>query len=463
MYYFNGEMCMIKLIKSINKFQLLAIIGSVILGIGIICLCIKINSNDNGIIDEETLSSSSVDNLLNENTEETQTVIADVYEESDTEKQTSSSESLTETEEKEQSTSVEESKENVVTETKTTKVNTTKVNTTTKKPQSTEETENPTKFINADISAYINKSGNTVTTRIKAPKNFTRVEYEAGSYADYIKNLPLEPHGTKLYEYDGTISENQTWYAAVIKTEFHSRGWLQCADCIMKLISDYLYDNGRSKEIVFDLASGKRMYYSKWKGSYDKYLTEVYYSANTLSFMNQKESKRLSLDKIFPGAYFIMAKDSKHEYGHAVYVIDVAKNTKTGEIAFLLAQGSTPSQVMNIFLNPLHPNDPWYYSSEIGSTFPIPFWEFNTKNLYYYEPIGIQKGIVVEETQSETVSITETTTEKIDETTTETSVEQEMSSSNNVEETTSVGNNIEETSSEEETTLLEDNSYTEIN
>ena len=59
---------MIKLIKSINKFQLLAIIGSVILGIGIICLCIKINSNDNGIIDEETLSSSSVDNLLNDNT-----------------------------------------------------------------------------------------------------------------------------------------------------------------------------------------------------------------------------------------------------------------------------------------------------------------------------------------------------------------------------------------------------------
>ena len=63
------------------------------------------------------------------------------------------------------------------------------------------------------------------------------------------------------------------------------------------------------------------------------------------------------------GTYILMAEQSyrdkrnrtkKHEYGHAVYVIDVAKNPKTGEIAFLLAQGSTPSQSMNVFLNPLH-------------------------------------------------------------------------------------------------------------
>lgn len=328
-------------------------------------------------------------------------------------------------------------------------------------------TEYPTEYIQKDISAFINEAGSTVTSRFKTPKGYSRVQYEEGSYAEYIRSLPLKLYGSKMYEYNGKLVENQSWCASVMVTEFHSRGWLQCADCVMKLIGDYLYKQGRYSDITFQLTGGTQYTFSKWSGGdyskskYSNFMSAVYCSANTYSFMSQAESVKMNIKDIFPGAYFIMKKDSVHKYGHAVFVVDVAKNAK-GEVAFLLAQGSTPSQDMHIFTNPLHPNDPWFYSNEIGSNFAIPFWTFSTSNLYYYKPIGIQKGIVVEETVAPTTTIadittTEATTTSANEETT-TVVDEETTTlkeeNTTVEEKTTINEEIM-TTSEEITTIQE--------
>ncbi len=356
--------------------------------------------------------------------------------------------------------------EMITTEEQTTAVTTTvEIETTTKKKtqQATKATttENPTKYANADISAWINKTGTTVGTRFKTPAGFQRMIYDEDSYAYYVQNLPLKAYGTQMYEYDGDLVENQSWCASVIVTEFHKRGWLQCADCVMKLVGDYLYEHERYSDIVFDNATGNRLKYTSWvggdysKSKYEKYMTEVYYSANTSSFKAQNESVRLGLKNIFPGAYFIMDKDSKHTYGHAVFVIDVAKNPKTGEVAFLLAQGSTPSQDMHVFLNPLHPNDPWYYSSEIGATFAIPFWIFDTKNLFYYNPIGIQYGEMETVPEPEQTATTDKK-EPDDETTTveqqETSMEQTTAQQSTTDNNTTEQSTTEEVTTESGTT-----------
>ena len=318
--------------------------------------------------------------------------------------------------------------------------------------------EYPTKYANADISAWINETGGTVTTRFKVPKGYTRVQYENGSYAEYVRNLPLKAYGTKMYEYNGKLVENQSWCASVIKTEFHSRGWLQCADCVMQLVGDYLYGKGRYNDIVFQLVGGSKLKFGTWadgdysRNKYLSFMSSVYCSANTYSLMNQSESVKMNIKDIFPGAYFIMKKDSKHLYGHAIFVVDVAKNAK-GDVAFLLAQGSTPSQDMHIFLNPLHPDDPWYYSSEIGSSFAIPFWAFSTSNLYYYKHIGMQKGTVVEETVAPTttvVSTTEAQTTTEEQTTTEVETTTETQITTETQTTTA-----EQTTPEVVTTIAE--------
>ena len=255
-----------------------------------------------------------------------------------------------------------------------------------------------------------------------------------------------------MYEYDGKLAEHQDWSASVIKTQFHSKGWLQCADCVMKLLGDYLYNKGKADELVFDFASGRRLSFANYSGSYEKYMSDVYMNANTSSLKAQKESIKLSLKDIFPGAYFIMDKDRVHEYGHAIFVIDVARNDK-GEVAFLLAQGSTPSQDMYIFQNPLHPDDPWYYSSEIGSTFEIPGWTFKTSNLYYYQPIGIQKGKVIEE-PTVPVQTSSESKENVEEETT-TVAQEETTDELDTEESTTIKDSETKETVDDATTIKE--------
>ena len=422
--------------------KLASIVGAMISGVSIICIsevldvqAKKTTSDDSQLValdDEETTTygEETTVNVIPETTlhveitseEETTTVVE--------------MESVTETTQK-------------VTEKENVKETTTKNKATTTTKKTVETT---TEFKGGDVSAWINPSGNTVVTRFKVPKNYTRVTYEKGSYAEYVRNLPLEYYGRKMYEYDGKLAEHQDWSASVIKTQFHSKGWLQCADCVMKLLGDYLYNKGKADELVFDFASGRRLSFANYSGSYEKYMSDVYMNANTSSLKAQKESIKLSLKDIFPGAYFIMDKDRVHEYGHAIFVIDVARNDK-GEVAFLLAQGSTPSQDMYIFQNPLHPDDPWYYSSEIGSTFEIPGWTFKTSNLYYYQPIGIQKGKVIEE-PTVPVQTSSESKENVEEETT-TVAQEETTDELDTEESTTIKDSETKETVDDATTIKE--------
>jgi len=292
-------------------------------------------------------------------------------------------------------------------------------NTSVKETTSEEETtelitENPTAFIDADFSAFINEDGDTVASRFITPAGYVRVTYPENTFASYIQNYSLKPHGSKLLLHDGSENKNQTWCAAVFSLPVTHK-YIQCADVIMKLIGNYFYYEKGSD--FFDLLTfryycGLVFPYTKFvdgyrhdltgtpklvlKKSYDAsennylaYMSNVYCYANTYSLRAQ--SRKISLNFMYAGAYFIItAQESAAmgipaSYGHAVMVVDVAKNPDTGDIAFLLAQGDTPAEELHVFLNPLHPDDPWYYLSEMTEkTFSIPFRSFLTSGLYSY-------------------------------------------------------------------------------
>ena len=95
----------------------------------------------------------------------------------------------------------------------------------------------------------------------------------------------------------------------------------------------------------------------------------------------------------------------------------------------------------------MHPDDPWYYSNEIGSSFAIPFWTFSTSNLYYYKHIGMQKGTVVEETVAPTTTVvptTETQTTTEEQTTTEVETTTEIQTTTDEHTTTETQATTEE-------------------
>jgi len=67
--------------------------------------------------------------------------------------------------------------------------------------------------------------------------------------------------------------------------------------------------------------------------------------------------------------------------GHAVIVVDMAINRRTGKKLFLLAQSYMPAQGIHILKNPMNPKlNPWY-ELEFGETLQTPEWTFNKSDL----------------------------------------------------------------------------------
>ncbi len=288
-----------------------------------------------------------------------------------------------------------------------------------------EDTTQNTRYIEKDISDFINESGDTIATRINTPSGYYRLEVDADSFSYYVRNLPVKEDGSDLYLYNGELASNQTWHVAIIDlnetvsalngtpyvTYVHE--YQQCADTVIRVISDYLYLNKRYEQVSFDFMDGFNCNLGKWVlgyraiidytgavktyweqtasedysyETYWNYLTTVYAYAGTNSLELQTNVKNIDINDIYPGCFFVKGSDYVSTSGHAVMVVDVCKNVSTGDVAFLLAEGNTPADEFHIFTNPLHYNDPWFYLSELSDdTIKTPFYEFSLSNcLKYY-------------------------------------------------------------------------------
>lgn len=94
----------------------------------------------------------------------------------------------------------------------------------------------------------------------------------------------------------------------------------------------------------------------------------------------KKELKKRSLVKMEIGDVFIQGGFP----GHAVTVVDMAENPKTGEKLFLLSQSYMPAQDMHILKNPGEPSlNPWY-SLNFGEELATPEWTFAPGDLYRF-------------------------------------------------------------------------------
>jgi hypothetical protein len=214
-----------------------------------------------------------------------------------------------------------------------------------------------------------------------------------------LQNLNLKPAGTIAKNYDGSIKKPQDVYAAVVDIDVGDKDLQQCADAVMRLRAEYLYSQNRFDEIHFNFTSGFNAQYSKWRDgfrisvkgnsvswikkyneskSYDdfrEYLNIVFTYAGTLSLA--KELKAVNISEMKIGDVFIKGGSP----GHAVIIVDMAVNEKTGDKIFLLAQSYMPAQDIQILKNPVNTSlSPWY-STDFGETLETPEWEFKSNQL----------------------------------------------------------------------------------
>ena len=104
---------------------------------------------------------------------------------------------------------------------------------------------------------------NTLATRIAPPPGFTRVAALPGSWAEWLRSVPLKPDGAPVLTYTGAPKWRQDVHVAVLDIDVGKRDLQQCADAVMRLRAEWLYASNRKSEIAFNDTDGKRRVFSK--------------------------------------------------------------------------------------------------------------------------------------------------------------------------------------------------------
>lgn len=257
------------------------------------------------------------------------------------------------------------------------------------------------------LDAYVDSQ--SIENRVHVPVGYSRVGVEAGSFGEWLRKLPLKPGKPPVMLYNGKQKWNQEAHHAVIDMDVGKRDRQQCADAVMRLRGEYLYSTGDFKKIKFnythkdttvkfaDWARGKRpkvvefkkngkrrwridWIRSKRKGTdyknFRQYMENVFSWAGTYSLARELKKVKDAGD-IQPGDVFIQGGFP----GHAILVLDLAVNPKTGKKVFMVGQSYMPAQEFHILKNPDNPGlSPWY-PVDFGDKLDTPEWAFKRTDL----------------------------------------------------------------------------------
>lgn len=202
----------------------------------------------------------------------------------------------------------------------------------------------------------------------------TSNKYEANSWSYFLQHLPVVDK--PIVDYKGNAIPYQQKHVGIIPYDVGTSDLQQCADALMRLRAEYLFQQKRYNEIGFHFVSGN--YYS-WN-DYCKGLRPVV-KANSIKFVftssseKTHESLRKYLDIVFRNASTIsLARELKPAAdfevgtviihagspGHCFIIIDETTN-KAGEKMYKLAEGYTPAQSIYVLRNLNEEGvSPWY-------------------------------------------------------------------------------------------------------
>jgi hypothetical protein len=253
------------------------------------------------------------------------------------------------------------------------------------RPPTTEErTRYP--WLSADLSIR------PLAEALPPPPGYTRVPLAEGSFGAWLRGLPLRPAGAPVRVYSGEelLSGEDARVAAVAELDVGPANLQQCADSIIRLHAEWLWAQGRRERITYRFTSGHPAAWARYaagerarvsgrkvtwvaggrkdssRTAFRAYLDLVFTYAGTLSLA--AEPRRPSAQEVRPGDFFVLGGSP----GHAVLVLDVARNA-SGERVALLGQGFLPAQDFHVLAPGT--DGPWFSleTSEVATPFWKPF------------------------------------------------------------------------------------------
>lgn len=232
---------------------------------------------------------------------------------------------------------------------------------------------------------------------IPCPAEFERIDTPQGSFSAWLRGLPLKPQGSPVLLFDGREKRNQTAQYAVIDIDVGQRDLQQCADAVIRLHAEFLFDRGQPQSICYLFTSGDRCCFSEWSlgirpqvdgnrvewvqtdhrasdyASFRSYLNTVFTYAGTASLATQLPRKVTSDVRV--GDVYIEPGFP----GHAVLVVDLASDA-AGQHVMLLAQSYMPAQSIHV-LNQPGASHPWYPCHKSGPLI-TPEWRFDYRDRF---------------------------------------------------------------------------------
>ena len=231
--------------------------------------------------------------------------------------------------------------------------------------------------------------------RFAPPDGFVRAPAPAGTFAAWLRGLPLKPEGTSVLLHTGAPKARQHVHAAVIDIDTGTRDLQQCADAVMRLYAEWQFARGDVGRIAFnDTGQGQPMAFSRWAAgerprasgralvwakrappdpsyaSFRRYMDTVFAWAGTHSL--ERELVPVADGQVEIGDVFIKGGFP----GHAVLVADVAAHPRTGARRFLLIQSFMPAQDMHVLKGAgASQGSPWYLL-DAGELLVTPEWTF---------------------------------------------------------------------------------------
>lgn len=230
----------------------------------------------------------------------------------------------------------------------------------------------------------------SLACRLLPPRGCARLETKKGSYARWLRHLPLLPAGTGVHSYKGALilPASSPALAAVVDLDTGNRDRQQCADTIMRLRGEYLHHRGRPDGTRFLWAGGRRFGYREWSRglrpvkegrrwefrpkarpargyhSFRRYLGFMFSWTGTLHQMGEP---RVKPEQIQAGDFLIQGGSP----GHAVVLLDLCRDG-AGKLRGLIGQGFMPAQDLHVLRR--GSGTPWFELDPEQPTLSTPLW-----------------------------------------------------------------------------------------
>jgi Domain of unknown function (4846) len=207
-------------------------------------------------------------------------------------------------------------------------------------------------------------------SRFATPPGYQRVAVAPGSFAEWLRGLPLAAPGTPVVSNSGSTvySGDDDYVAAVLALDVGAGDLQQSADAVIRLNAEWLWASNKPDAISYRSASKLDMPFSRWvkgqrliasgpnvfwvvKGKprpatyqdFRAYIDAVMLWTNNVA-LAARATPILDSKRLVAGDFFLQSRGK----GHAILVLDVAEKP-TGERVALLGQAlQSPAQSVHV-------------------------------------------------------------------------------------------------------------------